>query len=408
MQRIITVLMFILSVTFWQCDRPKRIDRTYVYHVPNFPQTDSLKVKLGRTLFFDPRLSATDSISCASCHVPAHSFADPNPLSMGIFQRTGLRNAPALVNLFAQTHFFHDGRARTIEKQMEGPLGSDFEMGIIDSLAAKLQRTEYAAQFQQIYGDSVRVSHVIDAISEFQRTLIFADSPFDRFMAGDSNALTPDQRAGFVLFTGKANCSDCHTGWNLADSSFHNIGFFNSQDSKSDKGRWGVTMDDADLGKFKTPSLRNVALTAPYFHDGRTKTLRDVLNLYNKPNPMGFGHYKDSLIKPIHLTPKELWQLHRFLEALTDDSPLRAFTSKASIDSVLARNRYPREEFERDHYLPMFTYRFPYLKSKRPDALDRFPINPDRVDDQAKIRYAKTVLDSVYRDWFESGSFLAD
>lgn len=390
------------------CEKPAEKMRLSDFAPPAPLLLDSAKMALGQRLFFDPRLSDTDSISCASCHLPERSFSDKRRVSRGIFNREGKRNTPPIINAFSQTHFFHDGRAATLAEQARGPLNDSTEMGNFNNVVPKLSRDKsYTAQFEHVYKKPISQERIVDAIAEFERSLRVANSPFDRFVAGDSSAISEDAKKGFDIFLNKGNCVDCHSGWNLTDNLFHNIAFFEKGNPKSDVGRFAETQNPADFGKFKTPTLRNVALTAPYFVNGKTPTLKAVIDLYNKPNPMGFGQLKDPLIKPIHLTELESYQLLQFLHALTDTKTLQRFASAAAMDSVIAAQNIPKAEFERGYYLPEYARRIEFFKEKFAADFRQMPFSRlENPSDAEKIEFTKSVLMGSHKTAFESGEHL--
>jgi cytochrome c peroxidase len=246
------------------------------------------RVALGRKLFFDPLLSSTRRMAWSSCHAPEHSFADAVAIPRGATGHNGRRNAPALLNRAWGVAFFWDGRAASLEEQVLQPIQDSLEMGLpLAQLLARLQAARYV------------------------RTIRSGDSPLDRYQAGDTTALTDDARRGLALFRGKANCAACHLGPNLTDEGFHNTGV---SLGGSDLGRVGVTARAADRGKFKTPTLRDVARTAPYMHDGSITTLDDVVNFYDgggKTNP-GL----DPEVHPLGLSASEKHDLVAFLRSL--------------------------------------------------------------------------------------------
>lgn len=361
-------------------------------------ELDSSKVALGKKLFFDPRLSQTNTIACASCHQPRFSFADNKAISPGIFNRRGTRNAPGIINPVFQKEFFHDGRALSLEEQAAGPLDNPLEMGRANEIPAKLNKVdEYRLAFQKLYADTVKLNYIQDAIAEFERSIIFHNSPYDRYMAGDKNALTEDQKEGMKVFFGKANCAECHNGPNFTDNDYHNIAFFHKNDPKSDKGRFDLTKQEDDLGKFKTPSLRNIALTAPYFHDGRSSDLRELIELYNKPNPMGPGELKDPKIKAIHLDEKEMYQLQEFLIALNSKDELLEYVPHTSLDSLVKRQRYRKEEFENRYYLDDYNKKIRFFKSRYPGKYDSLKLSKlSTINDSVKQRLFKIEIDKTY------------
>lgn len=280
------------------------------------------KIELGKRLFFDPRLSVNGSISCAFCHVPAAGYADPKPVSFGVGGKKGGRNAPAVLNAAYFPLQFWDGRAGSLEEQAIGPLTNPVEMANPDyrTIVLRLRRIrEYRIRFARVYGGQVTIDHVAQAISAFERTLVTPGSPYDRYLMGDRNALTASQKRGLDLFRGKARCAICHNGALLSDFGYHNLGVPQTGPLRVDVGRYAVTHDPSDKGKFRTPTLRNVALTAPYMHDGALHTLGDVVDFYNRGGGKT-SFAKDSLIVPLHLKTSEKKDLINFLKSLTGES----------------------------------------------------------------------------------------
>ena len=275
------------------------------------------KVLLGKRLFFDKRLSKDESISCAVCHDPARGFSNGKTVGEGIFGRQGTRNVPSIINrLFGRTQFW-DGRSDTLESQAVGPLLNPNEMGINEELLIKRLKSdvEYQMLFQEVFDSAPTLENVSQAIAAFERTLLSETVPFDRYeWNGEKNALSASAKQGLVLFRGKARCSICHIGTNFTDEMFHNLGAGEGVGRK-DPGRAQVTKNPADFGKFKTPTLRNVTLTAPYMHDGSLATLEDIIAFYDgggRPNSN-----LDKEIKPLKLTDRERADLLEFLKTLT-------------------------------------------------------------------------------------------
>jgi len=324
----------------------------------NNPITEA-KVRLGESLYFDKKLSLDGTVSCASCHDPANAFTDHDAVATGVAGRKGARNAPTILNSVFNPLEFWDGRASSLEEQAKQPLINPLEMGMPDHQAV-VQRVssirKYREEFRRVFGrEGITIDTIVKAIAAFERTQLSGNSPFDRFMAGDKEAISPSQRSGWELFKGKAHCIDCHTfsaaSPFFTDFKFHNTGValkgrrfqeFSSSASEikdtkpsdvmalstlahsdrfSDLGRFLVTREPKELGAFKTPTLRDIELTTPYMHDGSEKTLIDVVRLYNKggePNPN-----LDRLMKPLHLTDQEIGDLVEFMRALTSDDVLR-------------------------------------------------------------------------------------
>lgn len=261
--------------------------------VPEENQLTAEKIELGRRLFFDRRLSRDGSIACSSCHDPERAYSDGRRVAVGVFGRKGRRNAPALINRGYGRLFFWDGRAASLEEQALKPIEDPNEMD--------LPLSEASARI----GLSDR--ELSRALASFVRSILSGDSPFDRFLDGDRNALTPGQQAGLRLFREKANCIACHVGPNFTDERLHNTGVAWRDGRLADPG--------AGRGEFKTPTLREVARTAPYMHDGSLGTLEDVIEYYDRggnPNP-GL----DGEIHPLHLSAVEKQTLLSFLRSLS-------------------------------------------------------------------------------------------
>jgi cytochrome c peroxidase len=286
------------------------------------------RVELGRALFFDSSLSASGTVSCSSCHRPEHAFSDTLSVSPGVYGRTGSRNAPSLFNVTYRERLFWDGRSSRIEEQVLLPLQSATEMDrSLDDLVARLSaNTTYQRAFRRAFDDDITADNVARALASFVRTLRSGNSAFDRFRSGDSTALSPSARRGLDVFTGRG-CVGCHGGPNLSEGAFHNTGVAVDPQAPvatvnaagpgpviRDMGRYAVTMDESDRGAFRTASLRNVSLTAPYMHDGSLRTLEDVIDFYDgggRPNPR-----LDPRIRPLGLTEREKSDLLAFLRSL--------------------------------------------------------------------------------------------
>ena len=253
--------------------------------IPEKVDVSPAKVALGRTLFHDPILSKDDTISCASCHDLASGGGDGRKISLGIEDRPGLVNSPTVFNAGMNFKQFWDGRARTLEHQIDGPVQSAFEMGSLwPDVVAKLYRDEeYPKLFKKIYPDGINRKNVKDAIAEFVRSLITPNSRFDRWLKGDRNALNAQERRGYALFK-DYGCSSCHQGANVGGNMFQVFGVLNDYFKKrgniteADLGRYNITGNDEDRHAFKVPSLRMAAMTAPYLHDGNAATLRDAVD----------------------------------------------------------------------------------------------------------------------------------
>jgi cytochrome c peroxidase len=292
--------------------------------VPPFPVTPmrAAKIGLGRDLFFETRLSVDRTMSCATCHDPRHGFADGKVLSPGFGGKTLRRHSPTVLNAAYTVAQFWDGRASGIEAQAIMPIMSNDEMNM-GSEAIVVERLEqepkYAQAFRQLYGAPPNLKLIGDAIAAFEQTLVTPDSPFDRYARGDRSALSEQQKRGLILFVGKAACSQCHLGPNFTDGVFHDLGAAPLSGAPPDAGRFEVTKNPADRGAFKTPTLRNVSLTAPYLHDGSMATLRQVVDFYNKGGGPDAG--KSDRLFELGLTAAEIEDLISFLESLTGTLP---------------------------------------------------------------------------------------
>jgi cytochrome c peroxidase len=279
------------------------------------------KIALGKRLFFEKRLSRTGEIACASCHLQEHAFADPRRLSLGVEGRQGKRNAPALVNLAWSTSFFWDGGVDTLERQALAPIMDRDEMDLpLEEATGRLVGDgAYQALFARAYGGGPTPAGVTGALASFVRSLVSGDSRHDRHLRGDAGALDPAERRGRDIFFGeKGECFHCHDGFNLTNDRFANNGLYADG---GDVGRQRVTRRPNDLGRFKIPTLRNVAVTAPYMHDGSLATLEEVVDHYARG---GRGHEStDPNVHPLPLTEEDRRDLVAFLRALTDDEFLR-------------------------------------------------------------------------------------
>jgi cytochrome c peroxidase len=280
------------------------------------------KAELGKRLFFDPILSRSKTISCASCHKPAFAFADTSAVSTGVKKKKGTRNTPSAMNLSLQRIFFWDGRASTLEEQVLAPIENPVEMDLsVDEALARLSNSKfYKSWFEEVFHSEPNRKNLSEAIAAFERTLETSDSPFDQWkFLDDSMAVSAAVKRGFVVFNGKGKCSSCHFGSDFTQHEFRNIGLFNGR-QLNDSGRAVISGKMEDIGKFKTPGLRNVAITAPYMHNGMFKTLRQVIEFYNDPGKVVRNSInRDSLLtKPMGLTLREKRDLKTFLVSLTD------------------------------------------------------------------------------------------
>jgi cytochrome c peroxidase len=329
------------SVPAWEADNPVvplpkpplGIDTTFEeLEKPPTPE----RVRLGRWLFFDKRLSSDANISCATCHKPENAFSETTPVSTGIRGQKGGRKAPSFVNQAwtLYPNFFWDGRAGSLEEQALGPIANPIEMGntheeMINTLA-KVQG--YKQYFKQAFGDDrITKDRVAHAIADYERTRMSGNSAWDRWQRKrDEGAVSEKVKLGHKLFFfGKAACNQCHLGQNFTDNSFHNlgVGFDSKSNTFKDTGRWDVTKKPADRGAFKTPTLRDVSRHAPYMHDGSHKTLKEVVEFYNRGGTRNPN--LDERMKPLGLTSEEVDALVAFMGALDgdgyQDTPPRSF-----------------------------------------------------------------------------------
>jgi cytochrome c peroxidase len=274
------------------------------------------RAHLGRRLFYEKELSRTREVSCASCHQQEHAFSDPDVVSSGVEGRQGTRNAPALVNLAWSERFFWDGRARSLEEQagqpVENPLEMDLPLG--EAVERLKELPHYVDEFQVAYGEGIDSENLAKALSSFVRVLVSGGSAYDRHLAGDDRDFgAAAARGERLFFSERAECFHCHSSAALTNDGLFNNG---SYVEGGDEGRKAVTGRAGDLGKFKVPGLRNVAVTAPYLHDGSLPTLREVVERYAAG---GLGHPStDPQIRPLELTAEEVEDLLAFLESLTD------------------------------------------------------------------------------------------
>src|SRR5438034_10414972 len=329
------------------------VDQTRVVIPPDNPQTPE-KIALGQKLFFDGRLSADGTVACASCHNPERAFTDGKPTSTGIHGRLGQRNAPTILNALYNKTQCWDGRAKTLEDQAALPIVNSIEMGQpnLNAAVARIATiSEYQQAFNRVFGRPASGPDLLRAIASYERTLVSFNSAFDRLIAGDKNTIDDAAKRGWELFNTRGRCNKCHAltedkrdVTNFTDNDFHNIGIgiirhnvvalarqaeqlVNSGDAAavdraalqtdmSALGRFLITKKESDIASFKTPGLRNVLVTGPYFHDGSQETLWDVIDHYHKgaglQNP-----YLDEDIQPLALTESEIDDVVAFLASLT-------------------------------------------------------------------------------------------
>lgn len=349
----------------------------YEIAVPDGPPRPEM-VALGEKLFNDKRLSVDDTVSCATCHDPKRGFVDHLPTSEGVGKQVGKRNSPTVLAAMFNATQFWDGRAPTLEEQAKLPILNPIEMGMKspEDVVAKLRKIpEYQAEFQQVFGRELNYDDLAAAIAAFERMQIGADSPFDAFLHGKSDAISAQAKRGWALFNGKGRCTDCHafstTSPLFSDQKFHNIGIaahksdfvalarkatqvvrsgdldqidrLALETDLSELGRFLVTKQPADIGAFKTPTLRNIAVTAPYMHDGSLATLWDVMDHYNKggvPNP-----FLDGGMQRLGLTEAEIDDLVAFMETLTSSS-FAAFAKEEMARQRAKKNVRPERDTE--------------------------------------------------------------
>lgn len=317
------------------------------------------KVALGEKLYFDKRLSVDNTVSCATCHDPATALADSNMVGVGIENKKGARNSPTVLNAVFNELQFWDGRAPTLEEQAKMPIINPVEMGMKDHNAVVTRvrgMAEYQPLFARAFGnEGITIDTIAKAIASFERTQLSGNSPFDRFMAGDQNAISAAAKRGWELYNGKARCASCHTFNSsspfFTDFKFHNIGVAakdqnfsglarrarqlltqgrnNAQvvdelalsPGFSELGRYLVTNQPKDIGAFKTPTLRDIELTAPYMHNGSEKTLLDVIKFYDKGGEINPN--LDGGMRPLKLTDPEMDDLVELLKTFTSDDVRR-------------------------------------------------------------------------------------
>ncbi|MCT4581587.1 MAG: c-type cytochrome [Flavobacteriales bacterium] len=314
-----------IPLVLFSCIEQPQNSSSFEENVTQYDQTIDSEITLGAKLFFDPILSKDQSISCASCHNPEFAFADSSALSKGVSGALGTRNTPTVMNTLSRPFLFHDGRANSLEEQAVGPIENPVEMNLSYTEAVeRVQNSEhYQYYFKKVFNHSPDSSSILTALAEFQRSLESDGSaPHDLWMnEEDTTAMSPAQIRGRTLFLTKAKCFDCHFGPDFTGDEFRNIGLYDAQ-TLTDKGRYDVTNDSSDLGKFKVPGLRNITLTAPYMHNGMFKTLEEVVAYYNNPylivkHPINMDTL---MLEPLNLTEEEQSDIVAFMESLTDQN----------------------------------------------------------------------------------------
>lgn len=277
------------------------------------------RVKLGKHLFFDPRLSGSNFISCSTCHNPALGWSDGQPKAIGHGMQVLGRATPSLMNVAYQKFQFWDGRALSLEQQAIGPIVAPDEMNqSVQELVAELKAIPgYVEMFNAAYPkDGISEGSITKALAVFQRTIIASESPFDRWLQGDKTAMSEEALWGFAVFEGKGNCSACHSGHNFVDDKFHNIGL----KGVDNPGRYAIEAKESLKGAFKTPTLRDVALTAPYMHNGAYNTLEEVVDHYDVGGFENAGNISEDLKPSLDLTERDKRALVAFMKALTGES----------------------------------------------------------------------------------------
>ena len=350
---------------------------------PDNPQTPE-KISLGQRLFFDRRLSVDGTISCSTCHDPAFAFTERKPTSVGIKGRVGQRNAPTVLNALYNKTQFWDGRVNTLEEQAALPIVNSVEMGQpnLDAAVAQIATVaEYQHAFQQVFHRPPNGPDLLRAIASYERTQLAFDSPFDHFIAGDKNAIDTSARRGWELFNTQARCNKCHALTDtqrdvtvFTDNDFHNIGIgiirhnvvalarqaeqlIKSGDTvaidraaiqtdMSALGRFLITKKEKDIASFKTPDIRNVLVTAPYFHDGSQETLWDVIDHYNKGDGLQ-NPYLDEDIQPLALTESEIDDLVAFMASLTSAIYKEQGATELARQRAISRTNRPQRDTAR-------------------------------------------------------------
>lgn len=302
---------------------------------PIAAKKDSLKeiTELGRVLFYDPRLSGSGQISCVSCHAPDMNWADGRQVSLGHDQASTARNAPSLENVWFFKKLFWDGRSESLEDQLNGPISSEIEMhGDMKALPKKLGQIKgYLPLFVAAYGDKkITEKRIANALATYEMSFTSRHCDFDYFVQGNYKRMTDQQIEGLHLFRTKARCMNCHSGPLFTDGDFHNVGLtYYGRDKYEDLGRYKITKNPADVGKFKTPGLRNVLRTRPWFHNGLFDNIEGVINMYNngmaqpKPKPEQVNDplfpKTDVHLKRLNLTKEEKEAIIAFLGAITTE-----------------------------------------------------------------------------------------
>ncbi|BAF72577.1 cytochrome-c peroxidase [Sulfurovum sp. NBC37-1] len=277
--------------------------------LPQSVKVDRKKVVLGHKLFFDPRLSQDGTVSCASCHDLENGGDDGRKFSIGVGGKRGNINSPTVYNAVFNFRQFWDGRAEDLKAQVFGPIENPVEMNMTMAQTVDTLKKDpmYVSEFAKVYSDGITQENVADAIAEYEKTLITPNAPFDRYLKGEKNAISPEVEEGYKLFESKG-CIVCHNGINVGGNFYNKFGIFKDANSSA-LGRYNITKREEDKYVFKVPSLRNVALTAPYMHDGRAHTLKEAVEIMSEHQ---LGRY---------MTEDEIMKIVAFLKSLTGEIP---------------------------------------------------------------------------------------
>ena len=322
---ISTLLVSVLFSTVSATEDMKKWLRPAEVPQPKDNKLTPERIELGKLLYFDVRLSSSEKISCATCHHPKRGWTDLEPVAKAVGHegRTGPRNSPVVLNTAYQNRQFWDGRVRTLEQQALGPIETDVEMNMpLEVLIPKLNKIKgYRELFKVAYPQSDGVitnNYLAKAIASFERTVLSTIAPFDRYAMGDQYAISQKAKDGFELFKGKAHCMDCHDNFNFSDGSFHNIGLQDGELHGKELGRYLVKRRASWYGVMKTPTLRDIAKSAPYMHDGSVKSLTEAVHIC--ANGGRYAHNvknKSTFIKDRGLNKKEIADITTFLNSLT-------------------------------------------------------------------------------------------
>lgn len=327
----IPLILYCLVLLFLGLSFGGREDSPFHFHVPlgldeyvPVPEDNLLtggKIELGKQLFFDKRLSRDSTIACASCHLPERVFANETRVAVGIKGQHGTRNVPSILNrAYGNSHFW-DGRAKSLEEQALDPIQNpkEMDMSLIELEKRLMEDREYQEDFERAFSSKPTAHNAAKAIATFVRTLLSGNSAFDRFEHGDASALSEPAKRGLQIFRGKGNCIACHVGPTFTDEKFHNTGIAFLDTTLPDWGRYTVTKIEKEKGAFKTPTLRNISLTAPYMHNGVFASLEDVVEFYDKGGIL--NTYLDEEIHQLKLTKEEKEDLIEFLRSLRGEAP---------------------------------------------------------------------------------------